>query len=315
MNEAAPKPSDRERGYAEHRAWEKTRGDENECDAERRIRECGPARATPWWHGWLQRSDEWRDEIGHDTDLAPLPAAPECAKSPDDMHSETWQDGNECSYCGAAAMPDSERASQGMEPRNVAAPAQPVATLTVRMDRHDMGQSLAPNPPYKAAYAYAKKEAESLPLGEYLLYLVAPPLVARPAISDERIESVLRLPVADGEDVAFYLLHGCEGVSPEVEAIMVREVARTILAAQAEQQGSDHVDSSSPVPSEAVRAAADGIAQLRGECNTLVGILRDAQSVIETIVPENDDEAEKLLDLRVAMAHAVDPYKREGTLL
>lgn len=49
--------------------------------------------------------------------------------------------------------------------------------------------------------------------------------------TDEQIEAVLRLPVADGEDVAFYLLHGCEGVSPEVEAIMVREVARTILAA------------------------------------------------------------------------------------
>lgn len=58
--------------------------------------------------------------------------------------------------------------------------------------------------------------------------------VVRPPVpdSDEQIESVLRLPVADGEDVAFYLLHGCEGVSPEVEAIMVREVVRTILAAQ-----------------------------------------------------------------------------------
>lgn len=59
--------------------------------------------------------------------------------------------------------------------------------------------------------------------------MTAPP--ASDALADEQIESVLRLPVADGEDVAFYLLYGCQGVSPEVEAIMVREVARTILAA------------------------------------------------------------------------------------
>lgn len=54
---------------------------------------------------------------------------------------------------------------------------------------------------------------------------------------------------------------------------------------------------------------------LTGENNTLAGILRDVQPVIETIVPENDDEAQRLFDLRVAIAHAVDPYKREGTLL
>jgi hypothetical protein len=54
---------------------------------------------------------------------------------------------------------------------------------------------------------------------------------AQTTLTDEKLESVLRLPVADGEDVGFYLLHGCEGVSPEVEAIMVREVARTIIRA------------------------------------------------------------------------------------
>lgn len=61
--------------------------------------------------------------------------------------------------------------------------------------------------------------------------------------------------------------------------------------------------------------AATEIERQSGECNTLVGILRDAQAVIETIVPENDDESERLFALRVAMAHAVDPYQRVGALL
>jgi hypothetical protein len=53
-------------------------------------------------------------------------------------------------------------------------------------------------------------------------------------VQDTLIEAVLRRPVAEGEDVAFYLLHGCEGVSPEVESIMVREVARTMLVPESD---------------------------------------------------------------------------------
>jgi hypothetical protein len=71
---------------------------------------------------------------------------------------------------------------------------------------------------------------ENSPLRDELRRLLAS---VPSAPSDEQIESVLRLPVADGEDVAFYLLHGCKGVSPEVEAIMVREVARTMLSGAA----------------------------------------------------------------------------------
>lgn len=52
-------------------------------------------------------------------------------------------------------------------------PVAAVAKLRVYMDRHDMGQSLAPNEPYKVAIAHAKKTADELPLGEYDLYLSA----------------------------------------------------------------------------------------------------------------------------------------------
>lgn len=52
-------------GRAAHLAWEASRAGENECDAERRLR--GEHQAPEWWQGWLERSDEWRDEIGHDT--------------------------------------------------------------------------------------------------------------------------------------------------------------------------------------------------------------------------------------------------------
>lgn len=65
---------------------------------------------------------------------------------------------------------------------------------------------------------------------------------------------------------------------------------------------------------DAIEVGSLEIESLRGECNVLAGILRDCQRVIETIVPEND-EAEKLYDLRLAITYAVDPYKREGTLL
>lgn len=54
-------------GRAAHQEWERTRSDENECDAEKRIREevseNGDTIPTEWWHGWLERSDDWRDEI------------------------------------------------------------------------------------------------------------------------------------------------------------------------------------------------------------------------------------------------------------
>jgi len=49
-------------GYEAHVAWEKTRGDENECDAEVRISE-KTGHTSEWWNSWFERSDEWRDEI------------------------------------------------------------------------------------------------------------------------------------------------------------------------------------------------------------------------------------------------------------
>ncbi len=56
-------------GRAAHEQWERTRGDENECDAEKRLHEevseSGNTIPIEWWHGWLERSDEWRNEIEH----------------------------------------------------------------------------------------------------------------------------------------------------------------------------------------------------------------------------------------------------------
>jgi hypothetical protein len=54
---------------------------------------------------------------------------------------------------------------------------------------------------------------------------------------------------------------------------------------------------------------------LTGENNTLAGILREADKVLETIEPESTYEGLLLSDLRMKIAYAVDPYKREGTLL
>lgn len=48
---------------------------------------------------------------------------------------------------------------------------EPVAQLYVSMETHDMGQSLAPNPPFKVARARAYQQTDSLPVGEYPLYL------------------------------------------------------------------------------------------------------------------------------------------------
>lgn len=58
----------------------------------------------------------------------------------------------------------------------------PVAKLVVRMETHDMGQSLAPNPPFKFASARANASAEELPLGEYPLY--ARPIPAAQAVPE-----------------------------------------------------------------------------------------------------------------------------------
>ncbi|MBA3588319.1 hypothetical protein [Methylibium sp.] len=55
--------------------------------------------------------------------------------------------------------------------------------------------------------------------------------------------------------------------------------------------------------------------ELRGENAVLAGLLRDCDAVMETIEPDDSEEGEKLSDLRMALAYALDPYKREGTLL
>ena len=58
-------------GIVDHHRWERVRGSENECDAERRLAEEAAARGADmkaWWQQWFMRSDEWQDEIGHDAD-------------------------------------------------------------------------------------------------------------------------------------------------------------------------------------------------------------------------------------------------------
>lgn len=71
--------SNRDAGRQAHKEWERTRGNENECDAESRLRHDGQRRerGRDWWEGWFERSDEWRDEIGHDADASGVaPSAP-----------------------------------------------------------------------------------------------------------------------------------------------------------------------------------------------------------------------------------------------
>ena len=67
---ASDPTDDRAAGRAAHEAWERTRGSENECVQESRIREGEATHSRDWWNGWMDRSDEWRDEIGHE----PVPA-------------------------------------------------------------------------------------------------------------------------------------------------------------------------------------------------------------------------------------------------
>ena len=57
------------------------------------------------------------------------------------------------------------------------------------------------------------------------------------------------------------------------------------------------------------------IEELRGENAVLAGLLRDCDAVLAAIEADDSDEAEKVRDLRMALAYALDPYKREGTLL
>ena len=55
-------------GRAAHLQWEQVRAQENECDAERDLARAAAetgADMSQWWNGWFERSDEWRDEIGH----------------------------------------------------------------------------------------------------------------------------------------------------------------------------------------------------------------------------------------------------------
>ena len=47
------------------------------------------------------------------------------------------------------------------------------------------------------------------------------------------------------------------------------------------------------------------VEQLRGENAVLVSLLRDCDAVLATIVPDDSDEAERLGDLRAAVAAAV----------
>ena len=56
-------------------------------------------------------------------------------------------------------------------------------------------------------------------------------------------------------------------------------------------------------------------ADQKGERAVLAGLLRDCDAVLATIEADDGDEAEKVRDLRTALAYALDPYKREGTLL
>ena len=57
------------------------------------------------------------------------------------------------------------------------------------------------------------------------------------------------------------------------------------------------------------------VMDLKGENAVLAGLLRDCDAVLATIEADDGEEAQKLGDLRMAVAYALDPYKREGTLL
>lgn len=58
---ARDKLMERIRGRAAHVRWERSRTDENECDAESRMRK-RDKHSKAWWEGWFERSDEWRQD-------------------------------------------------------------------------------------------------------------------------------------------------------------------------------------------------------------------------------------------------------------
>jgi len=56
------------RGDADHRRWERTRDQENECAAEKHFAEQARSLGADmrrWWDQWFERSDEWREELGY----------------------------------------------------------------------------------------------------------------------------------------------------------------------------------------------------------------------------------------------------------
>lgn len=61
---------------------------------------------------------------------------------------------------------------------------------------------------------------------------------------------------------------------------------------------------------EREHAACAEIERQRGECLVLADIIRDCDAVLATIEPENDDEAERLSDLRRQIAYALAPYSK-----
>jgi hypothetical protein len=63
------------------------------------------------------------------------------------------------------------------------------------------------------------------------------------------------------------------------------------------------------------RDARADILELHGEHLMLADLLRECDSVLSTIEGESDEETYNLEGLRTAIAYALDPDKRKGTLL
>ena len=84
-----------------------------------------------------------------------------------------------------------ENVAQPEQPAAQGAPAsEPVAELRIIMDTNDMGQSLAPNPPFKSHQIFATTVGKALPLGNYDLYTQgAPAQPVQPA--DENLLEII----------------------------------------------------------------------------------------------------------------------------
>lgn len=122
------------------------------------------------------------------TDKSKAPAATEGARRP--MCRDCADFGPIC--------PNSGKPCASPAPAVGASPAanEVVARLFVRMERHDMGQSLAPPPPpFRFAEACPLPVAQGLPVGEYDLCLSAPaPASVQPSLSDsQRLDWVMRV--------------------------------------------------------------------------------------------------------------------------